>query len=105
MADCICGNPEGENTECERCNLIMDVRMLESENRGLLGIITDVAECAIEHTSVGKYHTVQIGLELWDEICGLKKEEETDNVSAHPSPFQKPFTNPASGMGIPKDNH
>lgn len=81
MADCICGNPEGENTECERCNLIREVQVLDNVNSCLLGIITDIAECAIEHTSVGKYHTVQIGLELWDEICGLKKQEETETVA------------------------
>ena len=30
MTDCICGNPEGTNKECERCRLIERIEELES---------------------------------------------------------------------------
>ncbi len=31
MADCCCGNPEGQNAECERCRLITRISTLEAE--------------------------------------------------------------------------
>lgn len=30
MADCVCGNPEGTNTECERCALLARFAEIES---------------------------------------------------------------------------
>ena len=30
MTDCVCGNPEGTNTECERCVLLARIAELES---------------------------------------------------------------------------
>ena len=29
MADCCCGNPEGTNTECERCRLVAEIAFLK----------------------------------------------------------------------------
>ena len=69
-SDCGCGNPEGTNKECERCRLIAEIEKLEAEVMRLLGIITDVAESGIEHTSHDRYHCVQISIDLWEEICG-----------------------------------
>ncbi len=31
MSDCGCGNPEGQNAECERCRLIARISTLEAE--------------------------------------------------------------------------
>ncbi|RPI00245.1 MAG: hypothetical protein EHM64_17340 [Ignavibacteriae bacterium] len=31
MTDCCCGNPEGDNDECERCRLIARIKTLKSK--------------------------------------------------------------------------
>ena len=75
MTDCICGNPEGTNKECERCQFLKTIGELGSEALRLGLIITEVAASGIEYTSEGKYHCVQISCALMDEIRGWGKEQ------------------------------
>ena len=74
--DCVCGNPEGTNKDCERCRLVEEIASLNGEVLRLWGIITEVAESAIERTSAEKYHSVQISLALWEEITGEAVDSE-----------------------------
>ena len=58
MGDCICGNPEGTNKECERCRLIATIERMRDELWRLAEVVSDEDAESIERCLVEQDYDV-----------------------------------------------